>query len=75
LKEPQAEMKVVRQKWEEQLHGYGWVDQSGGIVHIPIEEAKRLIVERGIQPAKPQSTNAQQNNDNRQTTATEKKTQ
>lgn len=59
LREPQAEMKVVRKKWEEQLSGYGWVDQSKGIVHIPIEQAKRLIVERGIQPAKPQSNTQQ----------------
>lgn len=32
----------------ERLHSYGWVDEAGGVAHIPIEEAKRLIVERGL---------------------------
>ena len=30
------------------LQGYGWVDQGTGVAHIPIEEAKRLILERGL---------------------------
>jgi hypothetical protein len=30
------------------IEGYGWTDQSKGIAHIPIEEAKKLIVERGL---------------------------
>jgi hypothetical protein len=30
------------------LQQYGWVDRSGGVVRIPIEEAMRLVVERGL---------------------------
>jgi hypothetical protein len=33
---------------EEQLHSYGWVDRQSGIVHIPIDRAIDLIVERGL---------------------------
>jgi hypothetical protein len=34
------------------LQGYGWVDEKGGVARIPIEEAKKLIVERGL-PVRP----------------------
>ncbi len=30
------------------LEGYGWVDQLGGVAHIPVAEAKRLLVQRGL---------------------------
>jgi hypothetical protein len=30
------------------LNGYGWVDRDAGVVHIPIDEAMRLMVERGV---------------------------
>ena len=30
------------------LQGYGWVDQQGGVARVPIEEAKKLIVQRGL---------------------------
>jgi hypothetical protein len=33
---------------EQQLHSYGWVDQSAGSVHIPIDQAMQLIAERGL---------------------------
>jgi hypothetical protein len=30
------------------LERYGWMNREAGIVHIPIEEAMRLTVERGV---------------------------
>jgi hypothetical protein len=30
------------------LNSYGWVNQAGGVVHIPIERAMELTVERGL---------------------------
>jgi hypothetical protein len=30
------------------LSSYGWVDEKAGVARIPIEEAKKLIVQRGI---------------------------
>jgi hypothetical protein len=39
----------------ERLHGFGWVDQNAGTARISIEQAKKLIVERGL-PARADST-------------------
>jgi hypothetical protein len=33
---------------ENQLNSYGWVDEKGGVAHIPIERAMELIVQRGL---------------------------
>lgn len=43
-------MGLSRQHDEEQkrLRGYGWVNQAGGVAYMPIEEAKKLIRERGL---------------------------
>jgi hypothetical protein len=45
---PAAEIRQFRSVEEQRLHGYGWVDKEAGIVHIPIEEAMRLMGERGL---------------------------
>jgi hypothetical protein len=34
------------------LDGYGWVDQQGGVARVPIEQAKKLLVGRGL-PIRP----------------------
>lgn len=58
LKEPQAEMKIVREKWERELRE-GWRDQTTGAQGIPIAEAMRLYVQREQQKAQGgTSTNA-----------------
>lgn len=56
LKEPQAEWKVVRNKWEEELNGYGIVDRDQQIGRIPIKEAMATIAREGIKPVKAQSS-------------------
>ena len=38
----------VRDAEQKRLHGYGWVNQAGGVAYIPIEEAKKLLRERGV---------------------------
>jgi len=58
LKEPQAEWKIVRNKWEEELKGYGIVDPAQQIGRIPIEEAMKTIAREGIKPVKAQSGNS-----------------
>ena len=30
------------------LHSYGWVDKANGVVHIPIDRAMQLTLERGL---------------------------
>ena len=46
--QPGVEISDFRDREEERLHGYGWVDKPTGVVHIPIEEAMRLTIERGL---------------------------
>jgi hypothetical protein len=43
-----AEMQKFRTHEEELLNHYGWVDQKTGTVRIPIEDAKKLVLEKGL---------------------------
>ncbi len=43
-----AELRKFQVEEAGKLQGYGWVDQQGGVARLPIAEAKRLIVERGL---------------------------
>jgi hypothetical protein len=45
-------LQQVRGRASDVLQGYGWVDERGGVARIPIEEAKKLIAERGL-PVRP----------------------
>lgn len=45
--EPQG-LATVRGEEQKRLQGYGWVNQAGGVAHVPIEEAKKLLKERGV---------------------------
>ena len=45
---PLEEIKQLQSAWDKQLTSYGWVDEQGGIVRIPIEDAKRLLLQRGL---------------------------
>ena len=45
---PQNEFYEFRLGEEALLEGYGWMNKAAGIVHIPIGEAMRLMVERGM---------------------------
>lgn len=42
------ELNGFRLQEEQQLHSYGWVDKDAGVVHIPIETAMQMLVERGL---------------------------
>ncbi len=46
-------------RWQEArtLNSYGWVNQQAGVVHIPIERAMELVVERGL-PVRPEGGTA-----------------
>ena len=44
---------------EDQLNSYGWVDQSAGVAHIPIDRAMDLVVERGLPVRSAAEANAQ----------------
>jgi hypothetical protein len=53
---PRQDLRDLRAREDEILRSYGWVDRNAGIVRIPIDEAMRLTVQRGL-PAR--STGAQ----------------
>ncbi|HZR29946.1 MAG TPA: hypothetical protein VFA71_14305 [Terriglobales bacterium] len=43
-----GDLDIVRKQWEQQLESYGWQDKNAGIVHIPIDQAMKLTLERGL---------------------------
>lgn len=58
---PANEIYDFRTREDAALHGYGWVDKNAGIVHIPIEDAMKSVLQRGlpsrvIDPAQPADT-------------------
>lgn len=54
-REPEAEYRIIRRGWEQTL-SEGLKDQSGKVVGLPIEEAMRQVLAKGL-PARKQ-TNA-----------------
>jgi hypothetical protein len=46
--DPRDDLLSMRQAEEQVLNSYGWVDRNGGIVRIPIDQAMKLIAERGL---------------------------
>ena len=51
---PTSEVDSMRKQENLKLDYYAWVDQSKGIVYLPIERAKELALERGILKSRPQ---------------------
>jgi len=47
---PAQDLGAVRAEEDRTLTSYGWVNESAGTVHIPIEEAMRRLAERGETP-------------------------
>lgn len=45
---PTRDLEELRRSESATLSSYGWVDPPTGIVRIPIEEAMRLVNERGL---------------------------
>ena len=45
---PKEDMRVFRAQEEAALSSYGWTDKDTGAVRIPIEEAMKLTIQRGL---------------------------
>jgi hypothetical protein len=45
---PREDLQQLREEEEQILDSYGWVDKNAGVVRIPIEEAMKLTVQRGL---------------------------
>lgn len=58
---PVTDLKQTQGIDEAYLENYGWVDDKSGVVRIPIDEAKKLIVQRyktgSVEPKTKQNAN------------------
>ena len=45
---PRQDLRDLRTREDELQDSYSWVDKDAGIVRIPISEAMKLVVERGL---------------------------
>jgi hypothetical protein len=50
---PVTDLADMRKREDQVLHTYGWVDRNTGVVHVPIDVAKELAVQRLNGGAKP----------------------
>jgi len=50
---PRQDLRDLRSQEDQILGSYGWVDKNAGTVRIPIEQAMKLTLERGL-PARQQ---------------------
>ena len=51
---PKQDLRDLRESEDALLKSYGWVDKNNGVVRIPIDEAMKLVLQRGL-PARPAS--------------------
>jgi hypothetical protein len=49
---PREDILNFRLGEEATLKGYGWIDKDAGTVHIPIQDAMRLVLERRMLPSR-----------------------
>ncbi len=52
---PTIELRDLRQAEDQRLDSYGWVDRDKGTVHIPVDRAMELQLERGFPTRKEQT--------------------
>ena len=45
---PREDLRLLRDAEAETLSSYGWVDRNAGVVRIPIDDAIRLTLQRGL---------------------------
>lgn len=50
---PTADLGELNRRMQRRLHGVGWINRSAGIVHMPIDRAMDLLIERGAADAAP----------------------
>lgn len=50
---PLKDLVAYRQREDALIANYGWVNQPAGVVRIPVEEAKKLLLSRGLPSRSP----------------------
>ena len=53
--QPFKDIYLLREAEREKLTTYGWVDQGTGVVRIPVDDALRIVAERGGVPSAQQT--------------------
>lgn len=46
--QPRADLQCFHAREEAELNSYGWINQTAGVVRIPISRAMDLLVQRGL---------------------------
>jgi len=49
---PRQDLRDLREAEDQRLTTFGWVDRNAGVVRIPIDEAMKLTLQRGL-PSRP----------------------
>ena len=45
---PAADMEAMREHDRAWLSSYGWVDRAHGVVRVPIDAAKKMVLRKGL---------------------------
>jgi hypothetical protein len=45
---PPADWQAFHKREETELHSYGWINRTSGIVRVPIEKAMDLLLAKGL---------------------------
>lgn len=46
--EPFTDWRTMKARQEALITSYGWVDEANGVTHIPIDQAMKMLTERGL---------------------------
>ncbi len=49
---PEQELKAYMAEERRRASSYGWIDEAQGVVHIPVDHAMDLVLQRGL-PSRP----------------------
>lgn len=47
-RDPVRERQAHATRMAERIDGVGWVNREAGVVHMPVQQAMRLLLERGL---------------------------
>ncbi|HEY6211864.1 MAG TPA: hypothetical protein VIW45_06245 [Vicinamibacterales bacterium] len=45
---PREDLRELRAQEDQILTTYGWVDRNAGVVRVPIDQAMKMLVQRGV---------------------------
>jgi hypothetical protein len=51
--DPQTDLRLKMESDTEANQKYGWIDQNAGVAQIPVQEAMKIIAEKGLPGAPP----------------------